>query len=157
MKLSEFKKKLQTVKNLTIYLPNGKQIPAHFHITEMGLLTKNFIDCGNTIREEKLITFQVWLAADFYHRLAPSKVLKIIEASIKLIGNQDFELEVEYQTESTIGKFGLDYNEGNFILTPKETTCLANDHCGIPIEKMKVKVNEVLEKVTCCTSNSNCC
>lgn len=49
--------------------------PAHFHITEMGLVTKNFIDCGNTIREEKLITFQVWYAGDLEHRLASNQEL----------------------------------------------------------------------------------
>lgn len=157
MKLSEFKNRLEQVENFTIQLPNGTMIPAHFHITEMGLLTKNFIDCGNTIREEKLITFQVWFAGDFEHRLAPSKVFKIIEASKNLIGDQDLELEVEYQTEYTIGKFGLDFNETKFILTPKETTCLANDHCGIPADKMKVKIGEWKEKVSCCAPSSGCC
>jgi len=81
MKLSEFKNSLEQVENFIIQLPNGLLVPAHFHITEMGLVTKNFIDCGNTIREEKLITFQVWYAGDLEHRLAPSKVFKIIEAS----------------------------------------------------------------------------
>lgn len=157
MKLSEFKNRLEQIENFTIQLPNGTKIPSHFHITEMGLLTKNFIDCGNTIREEKLITFQVWFAEDLDHKLAPSKVLKIIDASKNLIGNQDLELEVEYQTESTIGKFGLDFNNDTFILTPKETTCLANDHCGIPAEKMKVSLKDLQEKTSCCTPNSGCC
>lgn len=157
MKLSEFKSKLENVNVFNIMLPNGTMVPAHFHITEMGLLTKNFIDCGNTIREEKAITFQVWFAGDLEHRLEPNKVFKIIDASQKLIGDQDLELEVEYQMESTIGKFGLEFSNGNFILTPKETTCLASDHCGIPAEKMKVKIGEWKEKTSCCTPGSNCC
>ena len=157
MKLSEFKSKLENVTVFNILLPNGTGVPAHFHITEMGLLTKNFIDCGNTIREEKTITFQVWFAGDVEHRLEPNKVFKIIDASQKLIGDQDLELEVEYQMESTIGKFGLEFSNGNFILTPKETTCLASDHCGIPAEKMNVKIGEWKEKTSCCTPESNCC
>lgn len=157
MKISEFKNKLEQVKSFTIQLPNGTAVPAHFHITEMGLLTKNFIDCGNTIREEKLITFQVWFAGDLEHRLAPSKVFKIIEASKNLIGEADLELEVEYQDAMTIGKFGLDFADEKFILTPKETTCLANDHCGIPADKMKAKIGEWKEKVVCCTPDSGCC
>ena len=157
MKLSDFKKSLESVATLNMQLPNGTKIPAHFHITEMGLLTKNFIDCGNTIREEKAVTFQVWFAGDLEHRLEPSKVFKIIDASEKLIGNQDLELEVEYQTETTIGKFGLEFANGNFMLTPKQTTCLASDHCGIPADKMKVKIGEWKEKTTCCTLESNCC
>jgi hypothetical protein len=151
MKLSEFKKRLENVKTFSIQLPNGKTIPAHFHITEMGLQTKNFIDCGNTIRQESVITFQVWLAADLYHRLAPSKIMKIIEAAKKLTGDQDLELEVEYQVAETIGKFGLDFKDGKFILTPKETTCLANDHCGLPTDKIKDVIN------ACCGAESNCC
>lgn len=157
MKLSEFKTSLAQVATFTIQLPDGAFVPEHFHITEMGLLTKNFIDCGNTIREEKLITFQVWFAGDLEHRLAPNKVFKIIQASKNLIGDQDLELEVEYQIESTIGKFGLEFEKGNFILTPKETTCLAQDHCGIPPEKMKVKIGEWKAKTTCCSTDSNCC
>ena len=27
-------------------LPDGDQIPAHYHITEVGHVTKRFIDCG---------------------------------------------------------------------------------------------------------------
>ena len=158
MKLSEFKNNLEQVENFTIQLPNGTMVPAHFHITEMGLLTKNFIDCGNTIHEEKAITFQVWFAGDLEHRLAPSKVFKIIEASKKLIGDNDFELEVEYQDSMTIGKFGLDFADGKFLLTPKETTCLANDHCGIPADKMKAVIGEWKPKeVSCCTPDSGCC
>lgn len=157
MKLSEFKNNLEQVETFTIQLPNEAMVPAHFHITEMGLLTKNFIDCGNTIREEKLITFQVWYAGDLEHRLAPSKVFKIIDASKNLIGDADLELEVEYQDTLTIGKFGLDFFEGKFVLTAKETTCLAQDHCGIPADKMKISLEELQEKVSCCSPSSGCC
>lgn len=158
MKLSEFKNRLHEVTHFTIQLPNGMLVPSHFHITEMGLLTKNFIDCGNTIHEEKVITFQVWYAGDLDHRLAPAKVFKIIEASKKLTGDNDFELEVEYQDTMTIGKFGLDFADGKFVLTPKETTCLANDHCGIPADKMKAVIGEWKSKESsCCTPDSGCC
>lgn len=158
MKLSEFKNRLETIENFNIQLPSGTMIPDHFHITEMGLLTKNFIDCGNTIREEKAITFQIWFAGDLEHRLTTDKVFKIIHASENLFKNQDLELEVEYQMETTIGKFGLEFANGNFVLTSKETTCLASDHCGIPAEKMKVKIGEWKQKETsCCTPSSGCC
>ena len=109
MKLSEFKNSLEQVDVFNLQLPSGVMVPAHFHITEMGLLTKNFIDCGSVIREEKTVTFQVWFADDVEHRLAPSKVFKIMEASKNLIGELDLDLEVEYQMEATIGKFGLEF------------------------------------------------
>jgi hypothetical protein len=45
MKLSEIKT-ANTLENVTFLLPNGTYVPEHFHVTEVGLITKNFIDCG---------------------------------------------------------------------------------------------------------------
>ncbi|MEY2702390.1 MAG: hypothetical protein RLY43_1023 [Bacteroidota bacterium] len=158
MKFSQFKSLISSVQEFTIQLPNGTFVPPHFHITEMGLLTKHFIDCGNVVREEKTITFQVWFAGDLDHRLTPEKVNKIIKASQKLFQKADLELEVEYQDAQTIGKFGLEFQNGIFQLTSKQTTCLANDHCGIPADKMKPVIGEWKPKVTsCCTPDSVCC
>ena len=158
MKLSQFITSINSVQEFTIQLPNGTFVPPHFHITEMGLLTKNFIDCGNTIREEKVITFQVWFAGDVEHRLTAEKVHKIIHASKNLFENADFELEVEYQDAQTIGKFGIEFQNGIFHLTSKQTTCLAQDHCGIPSDKMKPVVGEwKSKKASCCSPNTSCC
>ncbi|WP_309607895.1 DUF6428 family protein [Flavobacterium sp.] len=157
MKISEFKKQLENTVELQFSLPNGEKIPSHFHITEMGMITKHFIDCGVSIHEEKKVTFQLWFANDFEHRLTPDKGLKIIDASHKIMGDEDLEIEVEYQMVETIGKFGLDFDNGNFKLTRKETTCLAIDSCGIPIEKVKVKMGEWKEKAISCAPNSGCC
>lgn len=158
MKVSEFKNSLALVDVFSIQLPNGTLVPPHFHITEMGLLTKNYIDCGNTLREEKQVTFQVWFAGDEDHRLEPTKVFKIIEAAKPLIGESDLEIEVEYQDAQTIGKYGIEFHNNRFVLTPKETACLAQDHCGIPADKMKTKIGEWKPKETaCCTPNSSCC
>jgi hypothetical protein len=49
MKLSEIKKKLDTLENVTFQLPDGTTVPEHFHVTEVGLITKNFIDCGGKL------------------------------------------------------------------------------------------------------------
>jgi hypothetical protein len=48
MKLSEIKK-LDTLENVTFQLPDGTTVPEHFHVTEVGLITKNFIDCGGKL------------------------------------------------------------------------------------------------------------
>jgi hypothetical protein len=158
MKLSQFISSIDSVQEIKIQLPNGTFVPSHFHITEMGLITKNFIDCGNVVREEKAITFQVWFAGDLEHRLTPEKVHSIIKASQKLFDHADLELEVEYQDAQTIGKFGLEFQNGGFILQPKQTTCLANDHCGIPDHQMPQKAGEWKAKGTsCCTPDSGCC
>lgn len=31
---------------LEIALPGGETLPAHFHITEVGRVRKDFVDCG---------------------------------------------------------------------------------------------------------------
>jgi len=157
MKLSEFKNKLTSLATVEFVQDNGTTVPAHFHITEVGLTTKHFIDCGGTVREEHFVNFQLWEANDFDHRLAPTKLLNIIDLSEKAIGIKDFEIEVEYQT-ATIGRYGLDFNGKTFVLTSKQTNCLAQDKCGIPPEKLKVNLKELQTTASnCCTPNSGCC
>ena len=57
----------------------------------------------------------------------------------------------------TIGKFDLDFDGTNFLLISKLTNCLAKDKCGIPPEKLKVKIGEWKAKETSCKPNSGCC
>ena len=49
MRLSEFKNSLVKQELLTFKLPNGTKIPSHFHVTEVGLITREFIDCGGLL------------------------------------------------------------------------------------------------------------
>jgi hypothetical protein len=157
MKLSAFQKHLQSLSALNIRKPDGTFVPPHFHITEAGLITKNFIDCGGTIRSEKAVNLQVWVAHDTDHRLSPEKLLGILTKSEKLFNQEDPEVEVEYQTE-TIGKYGIDFIEGNLQLVPKHTECLAQDHCGIPQEKPKIRLSQLQEQTAvCCTPGGGCC
>ena len=130
MKLSEIKETLQSLNAVTFLLPNGSIVPQHFHVTEVGQITKHFIDCGGTVRDEKTANFQLWEANDFDHRLAPQKLLDIINLSEKILGIEDLEIEVEYQNE-TISKYGLEFNGKEFVLVVKITNCLAPDKCGI--------------------------
>ncbi|HRH35284.1 MAG TPA: DUF6428 family protein [Catalimonadaceae bacterium] len=150
MKLSEFKNHLETVTTVNLVQPDGQIVPPHFHITEVGLVTKHFIDCGGTVRLEKAANFQVWVADDEDHRLEPQKLLRIIGLSAKLFENDDIDVEVEYQTD-TVGKFGLDFNGLNFVLTAKQTACLAQEECGVP-----QAIETELEKA-CCSPGGGCC
>ncbi|REC47515.1 DUF6428 family protein [Chryseobacterium pennipullorum] len=154
MKLSEIKEILPALENVEFQLENGTLIPEHFHVTEVGIITKHFIDCGGTIRSERVVNFQLWNANDLEHRLKPSKLLNIITLSEEKLGIEDREIEVEYQSE-TIGKYDLNFNGNHFILRNKQTACLANDACGIPTEKQKVKLSELNN--ACCAPNSGCC
>ena len=155
MKLSQIKRIINTVETVNFQLPNGTFVPAHFHVTEVGLITKKFIDCGGTLRNEKVVNFQLWDANDFEHRLKPKRLLDIIQLSEKIFGIEDFEIEVEYQ-DTTIGKYDLEFNGENFELINKQTNCLAQDKCGIPTEKLKVKSTPNTNE-PCCSQDGNCC
>jgi len=157
MKLSDLKKELSVLNTLNFIQPNGQPVPLHFHITEVGLTSKNFIDCGGTVREEKVVNFQLWEANDFDHRLASSKLLDIIKLSEKALNIADYEVEIEYQTE-TIGRYDLNFDGKNFILGNKKTNCLAQDKCGIPPEKLKLNLADIQQTAsTGCSPNSGCC
>ena len=155
MKLSEVKQILPTLENVEFQLENGTFVPEHFHVTEVGMINKNFIDCGGVIRNEKVVNFQLWNADDLEHRLKPGKLLNIINLSEEKLGIEDHEIEVEYQSE-TIGKYDLEFNGKTFVLRNKMTACLAQDACGIPSEKVKRNLSE-LKLVSKCAPNSGCC
>ena len=155
MRLSEIKNHLANLKTIAFELPDGSLVPNHFHVTEVGQITKNFIDCGGTVRKEEVINFQLWNANDYDHRLHPEKLVNIIELSEKILGLKDLEIEVEYQGD-TIGKYGLDFDGKNFLLTNTNTNCLAMDKCGIPQEKIKKNLAD-LQTVSACDQNSGCC
>lgn len=155
MKLSEVKTVLKELNTIGFKLPNGELVPNHFHVTEVGKVSKHFIDCGGTARKEEVVNFQLWNADDYDHRLHPEKLLHIIELSEKTLDLDDVEIEVEYQAD-TIAKFGLAFDGTNFLLTSKQTDCLAKDKCGIPEAKPKLKLSE-LKKAATCTPNSGCC
>lgn len=154
MKLSEVKTLLNTLDIVNFQLPNGTFVPEHFHVTEVGLITKNFIDCGGTVRNETVVNFQLWDANDFEHRLKPNKLLNIITLSEKVLGIEDYRIEVEYQ-DTTIGKYDLGFNGQNFELLNKQTACLAKENCGIPSEKEKNRMSDANEP--CCSADGNCC
>ncbi len=149
MKISEVKNVLEKLEAVNFKLPDGTTLPPHFHVTEIGLVTKHFIDCGGTERKETVANSQLWEAGDYDHRLAPKKFLHILNLCKKVLGDDDYEIEVEYQ-QNTIGKFGLRFEGTDFVLTNKQTACLAKDACGITDKPTQ-------EKSSCCSPASGCC
>lgn len=147
MKLSDIKEKLLTAESVNFKLENGSFVPEHFHVTEIGIITKHFIDCGGTVRNEKVANFQLWDANDYEHRLKPKKLMNIIALSERVLGLEDLEIEVEYQSD-TIGKYELGFDGKNFLLLATKTACLAKENCGISPQP---------EEKSCCSTESNCC
>lgn len=155
MKLSQIKQNLQNAEGVNFKLENGTYVPEHFHVTEVGIISKHFIDCGGTVREEKVANFQLWDANDYDHRLKPKKLANIISLSERVLGMEDLEIEVEYQSD-TIGKYDLDFDGKDFILLNKRTACLAIDQCGIPSDKQNNRMSDTNDE-PCCTPDGNCC
>lgn len=159
MKISDFKKELTAVDQLHFYLPDGKAVPAHFHITEIGVVTKNFIDCGGKVRKEEAASLQLWEADDFDHRLTTEKLSGIIALAESKLGMADLEIEVEYQA-GTIGKFGLEFKDGNFLLINKQTACLALENCGLPMVIARPELDlgtNLIQDQGSCTPGGGCC
>ena len=116
-------------------------------MTEMGRITKHFIDCGGKEQNQQLVNFQLWAAEDVNHRLTPEKLSGIIKQTQRILNiPDDLEIEIEYQFD-TIGKYGLDFEAGVFVLTKKKTACLASDRCTPLSKKNALK----------CTPENNCC
>jgi len=44
MKLSEIKQSLVTAEAVNFELPNGTLVPEYFHVTEVGVISKHFIE-----------------------------------------------------------------------------------------------------------------
>lgn len=150
MKLSEVKAVLGNLDRVDFQFEDGRFVAEHFHVTEVGQVTKKFIDCGGTIREEVKVSFQLWNADDYEHRLKAEKLLNIIRLSETKLGIVDAEIEVEVQGKETIGKYFLEFNGTHFLLKNTLTACLAEDACGIILS------NEVTQ-TSCCDPDSGCC
>ncbi|MDA7501656.1 DUF6428 family protein [Chitinophagales bacterium] len=153
MKVVEFKSALAGLEQIGFLLPDGTAVPGHFHVTEVGRVQKDFIDCGGTQRQEIVASLQLWEANDYDHRLHPDKLINIISLSEEKLGIGDWPVEVEYQN-ATIGKYDLDFDGTNFLLKEKRTACLALENCGIPVEKEVVTAENA---ASCCTPESGCC
>ncbi len=130
---------------LHIALPGGEFIPSHFHVTEVGRVYKEFIDCGGTMRESEFCSLQVWTAHDVEHRLTAGKLSKILKLGEKVLGDKDFLVEVEYGADVVshyvLSDIEIKPNGLLFVLAGKQTDCLAPDKCG----------------VSKCCGNSGCC
>ena len=139
MTLSEFVNQVKRSQALVFIEPNGNIVPSHFHI------------------KEHTISFQLWIADDIDHRLSSEKLIGIIQKASSILGNQDHEVEIEYQG-ATICRYGVQTMNNVFMMIPKQTDCLAKDSCGIPLVKKKVKLSELQStNQQSCNPASGCC
>jgi len=122
-------------KNVRFVFPDGGRIPAHYHVTEVGQVRKDFMDCGGTVRSSAACVLQTWVAADEEHRLNAGKLDDILQLAAGHFALADLSVEVEYE-EEVISQYPLadatiESGELLFHLTTKHTDCLAKESCGV--------------------------
>ena len=81
-------------------LPDQSFIAPHFHITEVGKVQKDFIDCGGTSRALTSCLLQILVADDTDHRLQTTKLAGIFGFANKLFTADDIPVEVEYEQDA---------------------------------------------------------
>jgi hypothetical protein len=116
-------------------LPDRSFVPAHYHITEVGRVREDFIDCGGTVRSLETCLLQVWVADDVDHRLETTKLAAIMRVAGPLLGSGGPPVEVEYE-DGVISQYPLGAVEVTpagllFSLGTKHTACLAPDKCRV--------------------------
>ena len=159
MKLTQLQQALSEMDEVHFTLPNGNFVPRHYHLTEIGLVTKTFIDCGGKRHENKKVNLQLWTSIDYNHRLKADKFLNIISTSLPLFEGEDLDIEVEFQSD-TVGKYALGFDGDNFNLIGTQTDCLATELCGIDAVKNKVKKTLASIGIAgegTCTPGGGCC
>jgi hypothetical protein len=123
-------------KPIRIVLPDGDPIPAHFHVTEVGHVTRRFIDCGGTVRLLESCLLQTWVPeGGTDHRLTAGKLAKILEISRQIVPSEELETELEYDC-CVVGQYTIENVEVHgdalvFMLGNKKTDCLARESCGV--------------------------
>jgi hypothetical protein len=138
MKLHDLKSILRShpASHPRFVLPDGDEIPAHFHITEVGHVTKRFIDCGGTLHDKiEACVLQTWVAEDVDHRLDGATFAKILDLGAQVLPHDSLEVEVEYDccvvSQYPIEEARIHGDQIELRLGQKQTDCLAREKCGI--------------------------
>ncbi len=123
---------------LNLMLPNQTFVPAHFHVTEVGRVQKDFMDCGGTVRNSSVCVLQVWVANDTDHRLESNKLAKIVQKGMDLFGLSATPVEIEYD-DGVISQYPLEavrVSSSGIVLQlgTKHTACLAQERCDIRLD-----------------------
>ncbi|MGB8342855.1 MAG: DUF6428 family protein [Chthoniobacterales bacterium] len=141
MTLAELKKtlRLRPEAHLRFVLPNGEQIPPHFHLTEVGHVSKKFVDCGGTFREREACVLQTYVAEDFEHRLEAGRFADILDLGRSILPNDALEVELEWDC-CVISQYPIASGQAvdgrlEFQLEARHTDCLAKQKCGCEAEE----------------------
>jgi hypothetical protein len=132
---------------LTVIWPDGDPIEAHFHVTEVGRVQKDFVDCGGTVRRTVTCLLQTWVGDDVDHRITAGKLLKAFSHAAPVLGGEDLPVELEYEAcnvvQLRVVAVAAESERLVIRLASKHTDCLAKELC--------------LPQATTCAPGSGCC
>jgi hypothetical protein len=130
-------------------LPDGDYIPAHAHVTEVGHVAKNFIDCGGVTGKSETVLLQTHVGSDIEHRLSSDRLAKILDLGGRVLPHDQLEVEVEYDccvvAQYPIAAVQPAGEHLDVVLGKRQTQCLAN-------ERQKSASAD-----TCCGTAAACC
>lgn len=139
MNLPELKARLRAHPelNVSILRPDGTAIPAHYHLTEVGHVVKNFVDCGGKFRASETCVLQTHFGSprDDGHRLTAGKFAMILDLARPILPAEDLPVEVEYEagliSQAPLAGVGVVNGVLLLQLGSKHTDCLAKEKCGL--------------------------
>jgi hypothetical protein len=118
---------------LTVIWPDGEPIESHFHVTEVGRVQRDFVDCGGTVRRLVTCLIQTWVGDDVDHRLTAGKLLKALAHAAPVLGHEDLPVELEYEACNVVQLVvaAVTRETGRLVLQlgSKHTDCLAKEIC----------------------------
>lgn len=131
MKLSDLRSVLEQHPDTLPHfvLPDGDSIPPHAHVTEVGHVVKNFIDCGGLIGKSESVVLQTHVGQDIDHRLTSGTFARILKLGERVLPHDQLEVEVEYDccvvAQYPIEKVRPAGDRLEVILGKRHTQCLA--------------------------------
>jgi Family of unknown function (DUF6428) len=130
-------------------LPNGDYIPGHAHVTEVGHVVRNFIDCGGLAGREEKIVLQTHVCSDSDHRLRSDRLAKILRLGDRLVPSADLNVDVEYDccvlAQYPIAEAQPRGQHLDLILRRGRTQCRARER------------REAETAGNCCATSASCC
>jgi hypothetical protein len=112
-------------------LPHGDCIPAHAHVTEVGHVTRNFIDCGGLTGRSESVLIQTHVGNDTDHRLSSDRLAGILRMGDRVLPHNRLDVEIEYDccvvAQYPVLHARLAGEHLEIVLRHKRTHCLAQE------------------------------
>jgi hypothetical protein len=127
-------------------LPSGDFIPPHAHVTEVGHVTKKFIDCGGVTGQNETVLLQTHVGQDTDHRLRSDRFAKILQLGERVLPHDQYDCCVVAQYPISEVRIAGDNLE--VVLGKRRTKCLAQE---------RRKEASEASADACCETASACC